>query len=849
MNLVTFGSQPLSEQLNLAERYFGNISQGSEQCQELRKSWANPEPWPANSRGKWVTIKGTQPQPKLTLYFAIPDLKEKYLSQPTQYINYVMTYGGENSLMTFLKDSLGLVTSLSLGAETNSAGGNIIVDFGLAKKGRDNPKLVLDVFFQYMSTLRSRSVDLELYNSLAKVLKLNWDWSEQSEPADTVESLSEAMMRLPPQHLLSGDSLIETPDAAFVGKLLQRMTVTNMIAALTDPEADQLFGKQEVLKLPYYGVEHTIVNLDTHFPQATMMWSAWTEAPQAVNKSEAGLRKQLLAADFVGLDSMQVAVPPKAIVGVPKELNTKNMVAVQSKSLYGPRPDQLSNTKPPKEAAFLAKTASDSLGDIKAWFRRGWVTTSPKVQMQAVLRPWKKLDDVESDTKDGLRLKMFSMMLAETMSPKMFDDTVVGAYYDVSVGTSGMSLKFGGFAPFLSQVINKTLLSFNIGVNPSDQARFDRIHRSVKESLMSYSEMPYTYAIADRGIFLTPGEHSKEEALAALSQVTVENVASSARELVLQRPLEMTALVMGNLGQSDATEAITAIRNGVTTKEGDRDGKILYTLPVVNAGKPVELRKQNPRAGDPNDVVVITMLHGVSTVENRVLFGLLSQMLSQLAFTELRTKRQLGYVVNAGSIQISNIQGISAVVQGIAMRADQMEAEVEKVYFEAMPNFLKELSDAEFISYRTSFKQGLLNPPTTYDDEFSYYWSPIANDGTCFGLDKLMLKYLDTVTSKQPLIDLWSSIVAPKNGIRQKLVMKYFAGKVPPRPTKQEAQQLWTNHSVPKEKFDLLNKEFDQTLILDHADSKVRAQLLEGGSYYPRDVICELANDTSVVSK
>merc|ERR1719487_2257292 len=105
------------------------------------------------------------------------------------------------------------------------------------------------------------------------------------------------------------------------------------------------------------------------------------------------------------------------------------------------------------------------------------------------------------------------------------------------------------------------------------------------------------------------------------------------------------------------------------------------------------------------------MLVGVSTVENRVINYLLGQILSTIAFTELRTQQQLGYVVEAGAGGVSNVQYMSTAVQGNKLGADEVEAAMEQVHYVAMPEHLRNMTDQEFQNYKSSFEEALLEPP------------------------------------------------------------------------------------------------------------------------------------------
>jgi secreted Zn-dependent insulinase-like peptidase len=308
-------------------------------------------------------------------------------------------------------------------------------------------------------------------------------------------------------------------------------------------------------------------------------------------------------------------------------------------------------------------------------------------------------------------------------------------------------------------------------------------------------------------------------------------------------PMKLTSLAMGNLAAADAKTAVAAVAGGLSMPATsginvEKIGEPEIVTPVVNIAKPVEVRSKNPRLGDPNDVVVVSLIHGVSTIENRVLFALLGQVLSTVAYNELRTTRQLGYVVNAGASQISNVQYVSCIVQGTALKADDVEGAIESVYTDLMPKRLHNLTNAEFESYRDALVQELMEPPSGPQDEVDHYWGPVAQGGKCFDLRSNMLQHLQNLTSKAALVDLWAQLATPSDGTRKKMVVKYFADQVPERPTEDEAAASWSEQGVPTSAMALLRREYQVTTLLDRSDSVTRQQLADEGGYFPRTLNC-----------
>merc|ERR1719316_260305 len=117
---------------------------------------------------------------------------------------------------------------------------------------------------------------------------------------------------------------------------------------------------------------------------------------------------------------------------------------------------------------------------------------------------------------------------------------------------------------------------------------------------------------------------------------------------------------------------------------------------VIKPGRRVEVRKLNPRAGDPNHVTTVSIQYGIPDIEDSVKFGILSQVLRPAAYDELRTNQQLGYVVQGGIGMNSNVLQASVMVQGDAKLPDEIEPQMEMVLNKIMAKKLRDMTTKEF---------------------------------------------------------------------------------------------------------------------------------------------------------
>lgn len=878
IRLVTYSSQPLHQQLEDAKKKFGSLTSNSK-CKAPRHSYAEPEAWGSKRMGQYIRASGTLPQGELWLHFSLPDLTKDYQSQPLQYIDHVLGYSGEGSLVRVLQDHLGLVTQLQTMYDMNSAGTSLFVIATLTKQGQANSELILDVIYAYLAKLRAQGIDQKLYDSLAHIAKLKWDWAEPASPSDTASGLAETMVRLPPKDLLSGDSLIQKPNSTLVSNLLAMLTPDNMnvifvqganpksvnstsvteaFEASDKENSSSLMDQGDIKLLPHYGVKYSVQALNAELPGAAQRWTKWISGAQE-HDVESGLASRLPSS--LVTSGTAVARAPPALEDVPTDISLTYMHATKPKGdadaeLFGDRPQKLSNF-----AAQGQKLLQDSVmphspaaqnGEV--WYRSGWATTSPKVQVQLILRPLSEPGSAKVEhPEEGLRLTLFGRLFSEALSPKMVDLTATGVGYSVDVSPKGLTFTVSGFTPMMPKLITKVVQEFNEfngNSSATTTSRFERVTQEAREALKTYSDMPVSYAIQDRNMLLEPDAFSREESLKALEKISKKSASSSVNDILFSQPLRLTSLAMGNMAKQQASETVASFVDGIQIpneggKSLNHNGEPERVAPVPKFISPVEIRAKNPRVGDPNDAVVISLVSGVSTVRNRVVLGILGEIIRAVAYNELRTSQQLGYVVNAGTSQVSNVQYVSCIVQGNVMKADDVEAAIEHVYTNLMPKKLAELTETEFQAYKNSFRQELMQPPQKFQDEIMHFWGPVAQGGKCFDLRRSLAQYLDeSLHSKDELVKEWKNLATPTEGLRKKIVVKYFAEKIPPRPSEENAAATWAKQGVDDSAVSLLRREYHSTKVFDHMDSKVRDQLVKEGGYYPQELHCELDEST-----
>jgi len=832
--VATYGPEPLSVQFNRTLKDFGRIAKGSKQCNHGPFSHKSPFAWPASSLGKWVDIQGTEPQASMWVLFTLPDWSRSYAAAPINYLDWVFSYGGEGSLSQVLSQRVKLATQLKTMADVTSAGAEFWLVLWLTPHGKRNPEKVLDILYSYIAKVNRRGVDEKLYQSLAVKGELDWDWSEPATGSSLVSSLSEQLTHSSPQDVLWARGVIRKPNASLVKLLIKQLHPATMNVAMVDTEMSTA-NHTQARQLPHYNRTYAVKNMSEVFPGAPERWASWVNGSVGQGAMVTQLVYQF---GEIGANICAALSLPKQIKNIQRNFSLVHMHVNSSllsnssvtQSLFGPTPKRVSSTVSGRDEFYI---------------RSGWVTTSPRVKVDVTMRPLHTNVFHELPVSDHIRLSVLSQMLDKDLTPKMFDLAAAGASYQFSLSTSGLHVSFSGYTDAVPPLIEGVMAGLHKPMRASDPVAislFEQVKTSMEQALDTYAGMPFTYALTERNLILTHGAYSREEELEAIRGVTFRSTSSAADDLLFSRPLLATSLAMGNIAPSKALQTtkliVKSARADTASPSSLTPGNVHYVSPVLNITHPVELRRHNPKRGDPNFVTVVSLLHGIATINDRVKLQILGDIMQPVAYQYLRTNLQLGYVVNAGVGVISNIYYLSIVVQGFVKPADEVEGDIEYVFTKQIPDKLKNMSDSEFQTFVSSYQNSLLSMPKGASQEFSHQWGWISKGGKCPSLIDKLLNASRMLSSKQQLQEIYQSLVFPSRGARQRVVTKLFPSGVPARPSKVAKTKIFQKAGVPAESMQHIENEYDSTVVATTAGSATRKMLAQNSSYYPTDLLC-----------
>jgi len=158
---------------------------------------------------------------------------------------------------------------------------------------------------------------------------------------------------------------------------------------------------------------------------------------------------------------------------------------------------------------------------------------------------------------------------------------------------------------------------------------------------------------------------------------------------------------------------------------------------------------------------------------------LLSQMLDKAVYSELRTKQQLGYIVQCGVTEAQGVRALLFIIQSSVKPPPELEARLE-AFLRLFRGTLSLLSDDELGTYRDALAAELGDVDQRADGQASRLWGECALRRYDFGRPWRNAQRMRAVT-REGLIAFFDDHIAAAAPMRRRLSTHVFAKRAAPK--------------------------------------------------------------------
>ncbi|OQR75122.1 insulin-degrading enzyme-like [Tropilaelaps mercedesae] len=718
MSLCMLGKENLDDLSDMAIELFGGV----------KNKLLEPPMWPNHPFTdkylrllvKVVPVKDLR---QMIIAFPVPDTRNQYRTNPSHYISHLVGHEGEGSLLSYLKRK-GWVNSLFSGVKVEARGfGLFTISMNLSPEGLEHTDEIADAIFQYLNLLRREGPQSWVFEELKNLGIMQFRFKPKETPIKYVPMLTEFMHDYDWKDVLSAPYLVEDYKPELITEFLSYLVPEKVRIALVSKN----FEGQTDQKEEFYSTEYKVESI----PDSKI--TAW----KAVQPS------------------------PELHLPVPNEFIPTNFA-------LAPENPQYTQT-----ARLLVDKPHERL-----WFMQDKEYRLPTNMAAFELRSPVVYQDPLSHALSHLSIVCFKDANNEYFYPAV----LAGSSYGLENRMYGLILQIRGYNERQQAILERIcerLVNFKIDPN-----RFNVLKEAYIRTLRDFAaEQPYQHAMFYAKMALTEKFWTHEQVLAvAEKECTLERCEAFLQDFLKKFYLE--GLIHGNMTADEAQKMGDTIRRMLKSEpltfdetKGFREHKLcdgeLYQLDKVNEVHPtnaVMIYYQIGQLQNTND----DELHMVA------LNDLFCQIIEEPCFDTLRSKEQLGYIVQGRSRRDLDTYGVRVFVQS-DRHPSYVSNRIDLFINVLMKKHLEEMPLEEFEKHKQALIALKLEKPKQLYDRSKLLLQEISNRTYLFNRRELEAAEIAKLT-KDEVLEFFGRFIARDGRERRQLIVNVESTVKPGEP-------------------------------------------------------------------
>lgn len=298
-------------------------------------------------------------------------------------------------------------------------------------------------------------------------------------------------------------------------------------------------------------------------------------------------------------------------------------------------------------------------------------------------------------------IQLYLAYIDDQLGASVYPAREAGLDFSLQPTSKGFTLVIGGYSDRQLALLEDILAALE---NPQwEQARFDRIQQTMFRELSNFRrEYPFRQVVSTLYSMLK-GQWTPLQKAAAVNQLSMPELAELVQDL--KAKLQLKVLISGNHSKKSAEQIVASLSGWTQLKP---------LQPVQRVAKLEPAGKNNYRAQIPvdhTDAALMLYLQGRNdSLGERAQMLLIAEMLSAPFYTNLRTEKQLGYVVAAFANNHLRVPGLALLVQSSSVDEQALRSEFDQ-FLAGYTEQVELLNEEDLSRYKSSVLSNLQETP------------------------------------------------------------------------------------------------------------------------------------------
>ncbi|WP_409419313.1 insulinase family protein [Marinomonas sp. RS-M-Aa-14] len=544
----------------------------------------------------------------LSFQYQIDAQENHYKTRPTRYLSYILGNENEGSLYASLKAD-GLINSLSAGVSPDYGNNAFFtVTAHLTNSGLTNIDTVAKRIFATIGLLQSTPINPMYQLEGVQLSQLMYNNQNYTAPQNLARTLSAKLLKIPAIDILSSFRIEKTADNKQVRQLLKQLDTKHLLVQVATNKA---FPKHWAKQKPTWQTE------------------PWYQSTYSNNEFSSAFL------DFINLSvkNTHVTLPEKNRF-IPEHLDlitekdtTPNIVFHQQGFTFWHKSDP----------SFGKPTAMNFIA-----IRFNHAADSPQ---------------------NALLNQLWSRLYNDSISELTYSPYIAGLGYQFYPHANGMTLRTSGYSD--KQNTYTTWLIDQVFLFRPSAERFAQIKTQLaKDFANQKSRQAYSNAYSTFSTLITKDSFTIEQLENALPHLSFEDLQQYIKEA--RASFDLVGYSTGNVTKEQTQALAHSLHQRFV-------GRLVPKKPIEIQTKPIPANQKMhyPFTSTSSDNVVLYTLIDTSpetstsnkAITEKAYFAMLRKLVNSRFYQELRTQKQLGYIVGAQDLSIRNTPILGLLVQ------------------------------------------------------------------------------------------------------------------------------------------------------------------------------------------
>lgn len=236
----------------------------------------NELPYNKENLGKIIYYKRISTGNILDFMFVLNSTRHTYEQKPLDYLDYMLKYSGDKSLLDFLKKRNLAIKLDSSVYESYDKFTVYSISMELTDEGLNQIDSVLKLTFNYINKIKKAKKEKKIYDEIKKIYDISFKFQEKSDDyTGYVSTLSTSMFdinkRYQYQSLLYWDYMHNEFDPHLINSLMSGIKLENaivMVGTHKEPSKElknEFFKTSEMQKEEWYGTDYMVNRFDVFY--------------------------------------------------------------------------------------------------------------------------------------------------------------------------------------------------------------------------------------------------------------------------------------------------------------------------------------------------------------------------------------------------------------------------------------------------------------------------------------------------------------------------------------------------------------------------------------------------------